>query len=52
MRPEDSFLGRLSERDRRDSEITPGTLDYSFALFECLESDLTLRILAGNHISS
>jgi hypothetical protein len=30
MRPEDSFLGRLSERDRRDSEITPGTLDGHF----------------------
>jgi outer membrane protein OmpA-like peptidoglycan-associated protein len=26
MRPEDSLLERLSERDRRDSEITPGTL--------------------------
>src|SRR2546430_831288 len=25
MRPEDSLLSRLSERDRRDSEITPGT---------------------------
>jgi hypothetical protein len=30
MRPEDSFLERLSERDRRDSEITPGTLDGHF----------------------
>src|SRR5207244_8222066 len=30
MRPEDSFLERLSERDRRDSEITPGTLDGQF----------------------
>jgi hypothetical protein len=30
MRPEDSFLERLSERDRRDSEITPGTLDGCF----------------------
>ena len=30
MRPEDSFLERLSERDRRDSEITPGTLDSHF----------------------
>ena len=29
-RPEDSFLERLSERDRRDSEITPGTLDGPF----------------------
>src|SRR5258705_2686903 len=27
MRPEDSFLERLSERDRRESEIKPGTLD-------------------------
>jgi hypothetical protein len=27
MRPEDSFLERLSQRDRCDSEITPGTLD-------------------------
>ena len=25
MRPEDSLLSRLSERDRRDSEIPPGT---------------------------
>jgi hypothetical protein len=30
MRPEDSFLERLSERDRRESEITPGTLDGHF----------------------
>jgi hypothetical protein len=30
MWPEDSFLERLSERDRRDSEITPGTLDGHF----------------------
>ena len=30
MRPEDSFLERLTERDRRDSEITPGTLDRHF----------------------
>jgi hypothetical protein len=30
MRPEDSFLERLSERDRRDSEITPGTLEGHF----------------------
>jgi hypothetical protein len=30
MRTEDSFLERLSERDRRDSEITPGTLDGHF----------------------
>jgi hypothetical protein len=30
MRSEDSFLERLSERDRRDSEITRGTLDGHF----------------------
>src|SRR5262249_30141151 len=30
MRPEDSFLERLTERDRRDSEIMPGTLDGHF----------------------
>lgn len=30
LRPEDSFLERLSERDRRDSEITPGTPDGHF----------------------
>jgi hypothetical protein len=30
MRPQDSFLERLSERDRRDSQITPGTLDGHF----------------------
>jgi hypothetical protein len=32
-RPEDSFLECLSERDRRDSEITPGTLDGHFWVF-------------------
>jgi len=32
MPPEDSLLSRLSERDRRDSEITPGTLVGSFLL--------------------
>lgn len=30
MRPEDSFLERLSQRDRCESEITPGTLDGQF----------------------
>jgi Protein of unknown function (DUF2867) len=30
MRPEDSLLSRLSERDRRDSEIVPGTPDGPF----------------------
>jgi hypothetical protein len=30
MRPEDSFLERLSERDRSDSEIKPGTLEGHF----------------------
>ena len=32
MRPEESLLPRLSERDRRDSEITPGTPDGPFLL--------------------
>ena len=32
VRPEDSLLSRLSERDRRDSEITPGTPVGSFLL--------------------
>jgi hypothetical protein len=32
MRSEDSLLSRLSERDRRDSEITPGTPVGSFLL--------------------
>ena len=32
MRPEDSLLSRLSERDRRDSEITPGIPVGSFLL--------------------
>jgi Protein of unknown function (DUF2867) len=32
MRPEDSLLPRLSERDRRDSEIAPGTPVGSFLL--------------------
>ena len=30
MNPEDSLLSRLSERDRRDSEIVPGTPDGPF----------------------
>jgi hypothetical protein len=32
MRPEDSLVSRLSERDRRDSEIAPGTSDGAFRL--------------------
>ena len=32
MRVENSFVRRLSERDRRDSEIAPGTLDGPFLL--------------------
>lgn len=32
MRPEDSLLSHLSERDRRDSEIVPGTPYGSFLL--------------------
>jgi class 3 adenylate cyclase len=32
LRPEDSLLSRLSERDRRDSEITPDTPVGSFLL--------------------
>jgi hypothetical protein len=32
MRPEDSMLSHLSERDRRDSEIVPGTPDGPFLL--------------------
>jgi hypothetical protein len=32
IRPEDSLLSRLSERDRRDSEIVPGTPDGPFRL--------------------
>jgi len=32
MRPEDSLLARLSESDRRDSEIPPGTAIGSFLL--------------------
>lgn len=32
MRPEESLLPRLSERDCRDSEITPGTPDGPFLL--------------------
>lgn len=30
MRPEDSLLSHLSERDRRDSEVVPGTPDGAF----------------------
>jgi uncharacterized protein DUF2867 len=32
MRPEDSLVSHLSERDRRNSEIVPGTLDGSFLI--------------------
>ena len=32
MRPEDSLLTKLSERDRRDSEILPGTPDGYFLI--------------------
>jgi hypothetical protein len=32
MRPEDSLLSRLSESDRRDSEIAPGIPDGAFGL--------------------
>ena len=32
MRPKDSFLERLSQRDRCDSEIAPGTLDGHFVV--------------------
>jgi uncharacterized protein DUF2867 len=32
MRPEDSLLSHLSERDRRESEIVPGTPDGAFRL--------------------
>jgi len=32
LRPEDSLLSRLSERDRRESEIAPGTRIDSFLL--------------------
>ena len=35
MRPENSFLERLSQRDRSDSEITPGTPDgYFWVLYQ------------------
>ena len=30
LRPEESLVSRLSERDRRESEITPGTFDGPF----------------------
>jgi hypothetical protein len=32
MRPEDSLLSRMTERDRRESEIAPGTPDGPFLL--------------------
>jgi hypothetical protein len=41
MRPEHSFLERLSQRDRCDSEITPGTLDgYFWVLYQFPEEAL------------
>jgi hypothetical protein len=44
MRPEDSFLERLSERDRRDSEITPGTKHFRVEV-------PTLKSLPGSRVS-
>jgi hypothetical protein len=32
MRPEDTLLTHLSERDRRDSEVAPGTTDGAFLI--------------------
>ena len=32
MDPQDSLVARVSERDRRDSEITPGSRDGAFRL--------------------
>src|SRR5258708_8419985 len=42
IRPEDSLLSRLSERDRRDSANTPGTPGGSFRLLHQLPAE-TLR---------
>jgi hypothetical protein len=42
MRPEDSLLSHLSERDRRDSEIAPGTPEGAFlVLYQFLGESLS-----------
>lgn len=42
IRPEDSLLPHLSERDRLDSEVTPGTPDGSFLiLYQFLRESLS-----------
>jgi Protein of unknown function (DUF2867) len=39
MRPEDSLLSRLSEHDRRDSEVAPGTRVGSFLMLYQFSSE-------------
>jgi len=47
MRPEDSLVSHLSERDRRDSEITPGTPDGSFRVLYQFPSEAVSEIRNG-----
>ncbi len=45
IRPEESLLSRLSEHDRSDSEITPGTPDGSFLLLHQFPHEVLSEIL-------
>jgi len=47
MRPEDSLVSRLSERDRRDSEIAPGTPDGPFRLLYQFRGEALSEIRNG-----
>ncbi len=44
MQPEDSLLSRLSERDRRESEVTPGTPVDSFLVLYQFPSEALSEI--------
>jgi uncharacterized protein DUF2867 len=45
IRPEESLLQRLTERDRRDSEVTPGTFDGPFLLLYQFRRELLAETL-------
>jgi hypothetical protein len=54
MRPEDSLLSHLSERDRRDSEIAPGTPDGPFRVlyqFPCERLSETRNATVQGYVS-
>jgi uncharacterized protein DUF2867 len=47
MRPEDSLLSKLSERDRHDSEIVPGTPDGAFLILYQFPGEALSETLNG-----